>query len=114
MKRSLTLIFVSVLLIGIGIYYYTNLDNKYDLVQEFNDFPIPSGAKLESENQRVRNYKWEPSTGTEVPFSYRLMIRKSGWNQVKIEGANIVYEKDGEFINLNFATGYIELSKESK
>lgn len=78
MKRLLSLILVFVFLIGIGIYYYTNLDNNYDLVQEFYDFPIPNDAKLESENQKAKNYNWEPSTGTEVPFSYRLMIKKSG------------------------------------
>lgn len=110
MKR-LPLVFVFLVGIGIGIYYYTNLENNYNLVQEYYDFPIPNDAKLVNENPKVNDYRWEPSTGTEVPISYRLMIKKSGWKQIKIEGANILYKKGGKYITLSFATDYIALSK---
>ena len=37
------------------------------------------------------------------------MIKKNGWNEREKEGANIVYEKDGHFINLAVATDYIKI-----
>lgn len=114
MKRQVSLILVFVFLIGIGIYYYTNLDNNYHSVQEFYDFPIPNDAKLESETQKAKNYIWKPSTGTEVPHIYRLMIKKSGWKQVKLDGHNIIYKKDGKLINLTLAPDYIGILKDSK
>ena len=114
MKRLLITLIVFLIGIGIGIYYYTNLDNNYHAVQEFYDFPIPSEAKLESETQNAKHFKWEPATGTEVPLSYRLMIKKSGWKQVDIDGANIIYKKDGKSITLGFATDYIGIFKNSK
>ncbi|RHW43302.1 hypothetical protein D1B31_01115 [Neobacillus notoginsengisoli] len=114
MKRLLSFILVIVFIIGIGIYYFNNLNNNYHLVHEFYDFPIPNGAKLVSETQKNKNYRWEPAKGTGVPLSYRLMIKKSGWEEVNTEGANIVYEKNGKFINIGLATGYFELLKDSK
>ena len=42
------------------------------------------------------------------------MIKKNGWNEREKEGANIVYEKDGHFINLAVATDYIAVTKYTK
>ena len=72
-----------------------HLDNNYDFVEEFYNIPVPKNAKLESENEVAKSYKWESSKGTSVPLSYRLMIKKTGWNEREKDGANIVYEKDG-------------------
>lgn len=56
----------------------------------------------------------ESSKATGVPLSYRLMIKKTGWSEKAKEGANIVYEKDGHFINLAVATDSIALINYTK
>jgi hypothetical protein len=114
MKRLVSLIFVFVLLLGGGVFYYTNVDKNYHTLQEFYDFPVPNDATLESESENAKNYKWEPSTGTEVPLSYRLMIKKNGWKQIENDGHNVIYKKDNNFINLGLAPYYIDILKESK
>ncbi|SFC86979.1 hypothetical protein SAMN05443252_107148 [Bacillus sp. OV322] len=114
MKRFMSLLLVFIVLLGIGIYYYVNLDKNYHLEKGYYNFPIPDDAKLESENKKAKNYEWDPATGTEVPLGYRLMIKKSGWKQIDIEGANMIYQKNGNIINLNFDTDYIEITKESR
>lgn len=112
MKRFLPLILV--LLIGVGVYYYTNLDNHYHTLQNSHDFPIPNDATFEAESTKEKGFRWEQSTGTEVPLSYRLMIKKSGWKQVEINGHNVVYKKDGELINLTLAPNYIGILNRNK
>ena len=42
------------------------------------------------------------------------MIKKTGWSEKAKEGANIVYEKDGHFINLAVATDSIALINYTK
>jgi len=111
MKRLLSVIISLALIIGVGAYYYMNLDNHYYSSQEFYDFPIPKDAKLESESSKEKGFTWEKSTGTDVPLSYRLMIKKKGWKQVEMDGHNVVYQKDGKFINLTLAPKFISLIK---
>lgn len=114
MRRLLSLTFMFVFLAGLGIYSYTNLDNNYHIEKDFYHFPIPNDVKLESKNEKTRNYIWKPSAGTDVPLGYRLMIKKSGWKQIKTEGSNFVYKKDNQLIHLTFNTDHIEVVKDSK
>lgn len=111
MKRFFSLIIVLVVTIGIGTLLYVTLDDDYVLAEEFHNFPIPNDANLESENEKTISLRWDPSKGTGVPIKYRLMIKKSGWKQTGKEGANIMYNKNGNSINLSFSTDYIEISK---
>ena len=58
MKRLLaTVLFIFLLGLGMGM-YYINLDNYYNFVEEFSNFPVPKNAKLESENEIAKHYKW--------------------------------------------------------
>lgn len=111
MKKLGFMIFIFLILIGIGALYYLNVDDNFHTIQEFNDFPVPGDAALESENEIARNYTWQPSSGTSLPINYRLVIKKSGWKEVEIDGHGITYEKDGRKINVTVATDYIGISK---
>ncbi|MEK4091840.1 hypothetical protein [Viridibacillus sp. FSL H8-0110] len=112
MKRLVLLIVAIALLVGVGGFYYANVDKNYFELQKFYDFPVPNSATLESENQNAKNYIWEPSTGTDVPLTYQLMIKKSGWKQVEIDGHSVIYKKGDEFIQLVLAPDYIGILKE--
>ncbi|MGE7837614.1 hypothetical protein [Viridibacillus arvi] len=114
MKRLVPLIVVFALLVGIGVFYYANVDKNYYELQEFYNFPVPNSATLESENEKAKNYIWEPSTGTEVPLSYRLKIKKNGWKEEGIDGHSVIYKKSDDYIHLVLAPGYIGILKESK
>ncbi|MGE7623863.1 hypothetical protein ACQKMD_12600 [Viridibacillus sp. NPDC096237] len=114
MKRIVTLIVV-IIFVGIGISYYVNIDKNYHTLKDYYDFPVPNSAKLgnenSSENTNTKSYFWDKSSGTDVPLSYRLMIKKSGWKQVEFEGTVITYKKDGKFIKLAFSRDYIDIVK---
>ncbi|MFJ7733165.1 hypothetical protein ACIQXF_14850 [Lysinibacillus sp. NPDC097231] len=111
MKRAVSWILFYTLLVGVGVGNYMNLDKHYYFLQEFYDFPVPKDATLDSENTNGKGFTWGKSTGTEVPLSYRLMIIKSGWKQVKIDGHNVIYKKDDDLINLSLASKYIGVLK---
>ena len=111
MKRILAWIVALALLIGTGVYYYVNVDKHYVYLHEFYDFPIPKEATLESESANGNGFTWGKSTGTEVPLGYRIMIKKSGWKQVKMDGHNVIYKKDDKVINLSLANKYIGVLK---
>lgn len=110
-KRLILVVISLALLLGGTYYYFTNLDSKYYALHEFYDFPIPKDAKIESESPKVIGYKWEKSTGTEVPLNYRLMIKKAGWKKVEMDGANVVYKKNEKLINITLAPNYIDVMK---
>lgn len=107
MKKKISIILILVLITGICGYYYIILDNNYIASKEFYDFPIPKDAKLESENLKEEGYTWVKSNGTDIPLSYRLIIKKSGWKKAEIDGHNIVYEKNGKLINLTLAPNFL-------
>lgn len=111
MKRTVACIVALAWLIGAGVYYYVNVDKHYVFLHEFNDFPIPMKATLESESAKGNGFIWGKSTGTEVPLGYRIMIKKSGWKQVKMDGHNVIYKKDDKVINLSLANKYIGVLK---
>lgn len=113
MKRLVTTLLVLAFLIGVGVYYYASVDNNYQTLQEYYEFPVPSDATLESEGENSKNYIWEPSTGTEIPIKYRIVIRKNGWKEVELDGHHVTYEKDGKQINLVIAPDYIGILKVS-
>ncbi|MFJ9463029.1 hypothetical protein [Viridibacillus arvi] len=114
MKRLVPLIVVIALLVGIGVFYYANVDKKYYELREFYDLPVPNNATLESENEKAKNYIWEPSTGTEVPLSYCLIIKKNGWREAGIDGHSIIYKKGDDYIHLVLAPNFISILKVSK
>ncbi|WP_342543564.1 hypothetical protein MHH33_08565 [Paenisporosarcina sp. FSL H8-0542] len=107
MKKLVSVIFILVFFVAAGGYYYTSVDNNYTVLKEFYDFPIPKDAKPESESSKGKGFTWGKSKGTEIPLSYGLVIIKSGWDQVEIDGHNVVYEKDGKLINLTLAPKYL-------
>lgn len=111
MKKLIFTILIFLILIGITSYYYLNVDNNYDTLHEFNDFPIPNGAMLEEENEKAKNYFWKPSSGTSIPIGYRLVIKKSGWKELEVDGHGTTYEKDGYQINVTVAPDYIGIIK---
>ncbi|WP_409271641.1 hypothetical protein V1499_18965 [Neobacillus sp. SCS-31] len=111
MKRFVTLLIVITTITGVAIYYYQNVDNNYLTLQDFYDFPVPNAATLESESEKGKHYIWEPSSGTSVPISYRLVIKKNGWKEVDQDGHNVIYEKEGQRINLALAQDYIGILK---
>ncbi|WP_139069993.1 hypothetical protein [Bacillus sp. FJAT-27225] len=111
MKRLVTLFIVIAIFVGVGVYYYENIDNNYQTLQDFYDFPVPNDANLESESEKGKNYIWDKSSGTGVPISYRLVIKKNGWKEVELDGHNVVYEKNGRRINLALAPDYIGILK---
>lgn len=111
MKRFVILLIVIAAIAGAGGYYYKNVDNNFHNLQDFYDFPVPNAATLESESEKGKNYIWGPSSGTSVPLSYRLVIKKNGWKEVKSDGHNVNYEKDGHRINLSLASNYIGILK---
>ncbi len=39
------------------------------------------------------------------------MIKKEGWKKVKMDGANVVYEKNEKLINITLAPNYIDVMK---
>lgn len=114
MKRTLSLVVV-IIFAGIGILYYVNIDRNYHTLKAFYDFPVPNNAKLENEfsgeDTYTKSYFWDKSSGTDVPLSYRLMIKKSGWKQVEFEGTGITYKKEGKIIHLAFSRDYIDIVK---
>ncbi|CEG27161.1 hypothetical protein [Bacillus sp. B-jedd] len=114
MKRFITLLIVAAIFVGIGVFYYTNLDKHYHSLKEFYDFPVPNNVTLENESEKAKNYIWEQSSGTEVPISYRLVIRKNGWKEVEKDGHNSIYEKNGQVIILAVASDYIGIIKMTK
>ncbi|WP_059173328.1 hypothetical protein [Bacillus sp. FJAT-27445] len=111
MKRFVALLIVIATITGAANYYYKSVDNNYHTLQDFYDFPVPNDVTLESESKKGKNYIWEPSSGTSVPISYRLVIRKNGWKEVELDGHNVIYEKNGKRINLALAADYIGILK---
>lgn len=111
MKRFVALFIVIAAITGAGVYYYKNVDNNFHTLQDFYDFPVPKAATLESESEKGKHYIWGPSSGTSVPISYRLVIKKNGWKEVKLEGHGAIYEKDGQRIRLGVAKDYFGILK---
>ncbi|WP_053367906.1 hypothetical protein [Bacillus sp. FJAT-27245] len=111
MKRFVTLLIVITTISGAGVYFYKNVDNNFHTLQDFYDFPVPDAATLESESEKGKHYIWGPSSGTSVPISYRLAIKKNGWKDVDLDGHNTIYEKDGRRIRLAVAKDYIGILK---
>lgn len=111
MKKLIFTILTLLILIGITSFYYLNVDDNYHTLHEFNEFPIPNDAMLEEENEIAKNYIWKPSSGTSIPIGYRLVIKKSGWREVEVDGHGTTYEKDGHQINVTVAPDYIGIIK---
>ena len=103
----MSIILILALIIGVGGYYYIILDNNYIASKEFYDFPIPKDTKLESVNLKEKGYTWGKSNGTDIPLSYRLIIKKAGWEQVGKDGHHVVYEKNDKLINLTLAPNFL-------
>lgn len=110
MKRIIALAVIIILSV-VAILFYSNVEKNFELEAEFYDFPVPKNAVIESEDQTSKNYRWESSTGTDIPISYKLMIKKSGWKQKEIDGHNIIYTKEKATINLTLAPDYIGILK---
>ncbi|MFJ7954444.1 hypothetical protein ACIQZG_23365 [Lysinibacillus sp. NPDC096418] len=91
-----------VLFIFLGISYYFGATSKYELSEEFSDFPVPINAKLVQKNEYNSIYEWSKSSDVNgIPFSYSLIIRTNGWKRVVREGTLSIYEKSGVQINLS-------------
>ncbi|CEG27155.1 hypothetical protein [Bacillus sp. B-jedd] len=114
MKRLILVLIVAAVFVGLGVYYYKNLDKNYHTLEEFYDFPVPNDVTIENQSEKAKNYIWEQSSGTDVPIRYRLVIRKSGWKEVGIDGHNSIYEKDGKQIIIAVASDYIGIIKMTK
>lgn len=82
------------------------MDRNYKNLEELQEFPIPNSVILEEESSTAKNYSWKSSSGTSIPISYRMVIKKNGWKQVEIDGHGITYEKDGYKINITVASDY--------
>lgn len=111
MRRKVSFLVVLTFLVILGFVYYVNLDKKYYVLQDFYDFPIPKEAVLESESENSKNYIWEPSTGTGLPISYRLVIKKNGWKQTEVDGHSFIFKKANNVISIVVASDYIGILK---
>lgn len=111
MKKLVYTILTFLILIGITSFYYLNVDKNYYTLNVFNEFPIPNDAILEGENEIAKNYNWKPSSGTSIPFSYRLVIKKSGWKEVEVDGHGTTYENNGHQVNVTVAPDYLGIIK---
>ncbi|KGR82113.1 hypothetical protein [Lysinibacillus odysseyi] len=112
MKRWTPLVVLIVLLAAAGVYYYIIVDVQYNALEEFHDFPVPSEAVLDMERTNSKHYIWKKSTGTEVPLSYRIMLKKSGWQRIGGEGQIVFYEKGAHLIHVGFHREYLEIIKQ--
>lgn len=112
MRRLVALLFVITLLFGVSILYYINLDKNYYLIDDMYDFPVPNNAELESKNEIGKHYYWESASGDNgIPLSYKLMIKKCGWEEVERFGETGIYVKGTSTIFLQSSTDYIGIMK---
>ncbi|MFJ7367920.1 hypothetical protein ACIQVU_00510 [Lysinibacillus sp. NPDC098008] len=105
-EKNRFIILILVVFVSLGFIYYLNMDRNYKNLEELQEFPIPNSVILEEESSTAKNYSWKSSSGTSIPISYRMVIKKNGWKQVEIDGHGITYEKDGYKINITVASDY--------
>lgn len=112
MRRWGALLSIIILIFVAGVLYYTNLDKNYYLLDEFYGFPVPKNAELESENEKGKHYHWDPASGTDgIPLSYKLMLKKNGWEEVERMGELGTFVKGKNTIYLQSSTEYIGIMK---
>ena len=112
MRRWGALLSIIILIFVAGVLYYTNLDKNYYLLDEFYGFPVPKSAELESENEKGKHYYWGPASGTDgIPLSYKLMLKKNGWEEVERMGELGTFVKGKDTIYLQSSTDYIGIMK---
>ena len=93
MKRwVLLLVFIALLTAG-GVYYYMNVDKKYHALEDFYNFPVPEAAILDIERTNSKHYIWGKSTGNEVPLSYRIMLKKNGWEKIGVRAISFIMKR---------------------
>jgi hypothetical protein len=111
-RRLGALLLIIILIFVVGVLYYTNLGKNYYMLDDFYGFPVPKNAELESENEKGKHYYWKPASGDKgIPLSYKLMIRKSGWEEVERMGETGTFVKGKNTIYLQSSTDYIGIMK---
>ncbi|KOS69345.1 hypothetical protein AEA09_12760 [Lysinibacillus contaminans] len=105
---------VLALFVVVGILYYSFAKSQFELAEELYDFPVPKGAMLiqtEVTDNR-KSFDWSAASGDNgIPLSYKLILKKNGWDQGQIDGTNVVYTKGQQQINLSTATDYLSIAK---
>jgi hypothetical protein len=109
-KKTLISFIVFILL---GSTYYFIAKSKYELSDEYEQFPIPKNAKLiKEENDYSSEYEWSKASDVNgIPLSYRIIITTNGWEGVLREGSLTTYEKEGIQINLSIYRDAIVIDK---
>lgn len=113
MKKWGRLMVVTLFVVA-GILYYYFANSQYELAEDMYEFPVPKGAQLiqAEETDNRKSYDWSAASGDNgIPLSYKLMLKKNGWDQGQIDGTNVVYTKDQKQITLSTATDYLRIAK---
>ena len=107
-------IFMVVLFVVVGFLYYYFANSQYELAEDLYEFPVPKGAiPIQTEvTDNRKSYHWSAASGDNgIPLSYKLILKKNGWDQGQIDGTNVVYTKGQQQINLSTATDYLSIAK---
>lgn len=105
------IIFLALIVLIGSIYYFINL-SLYEPAKTFFNFPVPKSAKMIKETKHSRIYKWsKASEENGIPFGYKLVLQKNGWESGEKEGALTHYQKDNLRIDLISTTNQISITR---
>ncbi|MGI2326802.1 hypothetical protein [Planococcus sp. YIM B11945] len=111
MKKKQWVVSLAALAVLIGC-LYGSMFLQYERSAAYSGFPIPKGAELMDKNSYGSNYTWDKASGDEgIPFSYRLVLKAYGWEEVPGDMTPI-YQKGDKKIDLITSTDYLGIFEE--
>ncbi|WP_413366786.1 hypothetical protein [Lysinibacillus sp. 3P01SB] len=102
-KKWIIISALALVLIIVGVTYYTSLSTGYESLEDMNGFPIPKSAELEKEEDNAKHYEWDgASAANGISKGYQLVITNRGWEETDRQGETITYQQDDFVLQLQY------------
>lgn len=112
-KKWLIISALALILIVLGVTYYTTISAGYESLEDMNGFPVPKTAELEKEDESSKHYEWDGASAADgISKGYQTVIKNRGWEETDREGNTITY-KSGDFVlQLQYGDNSISIREE--
>ena len=102
-KKWIIISLLALLVIIIGVAYYTIVSAGYDALDDMDGFPVPKTAELISEEENAKHYEWDgASVADGIAKGYQLVIKNRGWEETDRQGETLTYQKGDYVLELQY------------